>query len=53
MSKEELWSPLLVECKEHGDGSLAIEVVVCHPDCDEPLRIAFIQSNKYPSSNGQ
>jgi hypothetical protein len=43
--KEELWGSLLVECKEQDDGSLAVEVVVFHPDWDEPLRIASIQSN--------
>ncbi len=43
--KEELWGSLLVECKEQDDGSLAVEVVVCHPDWDEPVRIASIQSN--------
>ena len=42
--KQELWGSLLVECKEQDDGSLAIEVVICHPDWDEPLRIASIQS---------
>jgi hypothetical protein len=38
---------LLVECKEQDNGSLAVEVDVCHPnwDADEPLRIASIQSN--------
>jgi hypothetical protein len=43
--KEELWGSLLVECKEQDDGSLAVEVVICHPDWDEPLRIASIQSD--------
>jgi len=43
--KEEFWSSLLVECKEQDDGSLAVDVVVFHPDWDEPLRIASIQSN--------
>lgn len=43
--KEELWDSLLVECKEQDDGSLTVEVVVFHPDWDEPLRIASIQSN--------
>ena len=42
--KQELWGSLLVECKEQDDGSLAVEVVICHPDWDEPLRIASIQS---------
>jgi hypothetical protein len=43
--KQEFWGSLLVECKEQDDGSLAVEVVVCHPDWDEPRRIASIQSN--------
>jgi len=43
--KEEFWGSLLVECKEQNDGSLTVEVVVFHPDWDEPLRIASIQSN--------
>jgi hypothetical protein len=48
-SKDGLWGSLLVECKEQDDGSLAVDVVVFHPDWDEPLRIASIQSNP---SNG-
>ena len=44
-SKEGLWGSLLVECKEQDDGSLAVEVVVFHPDWDEPKRIASLQSN--------
>jgi hypothetical protein len=43
--KEETWSSLLVECKEQDDGSLVVEVVVFHPDWDEPVRIASIQSD--------
>jgi hypothetical protein len=43
--REEFWGSLLVECKEQDDGSLVVEVVVFHPDWDEPLRIASIQSN--------
>ncbi len=43
--KEEFWGSLLVECKERDDGSLVVEVVVFHPDWDEPLRIASIQSD--------
>ena len=49
-SKEGLWGSLLVECKEQDDGSLAVEVVVFHPDWDEPMRIASIQSNP-PNGN--
>ncbi len=43
--KEEFWGSLLVECKEQDDGSLTVEVVVFHPDWDEPVRIASMQSN--------
>lgn len=43
--KEEMWGSLLVECKEQDDGSLAVEVVVCHPEWDESVRIASLQSN--------
>jgi hypothetical protein len=42
---EEVWGSLLVECNEKDDGSLAVEVLVYHPDWDEPLRIASIQSD--------
>ncbi len=42
--KEEFWGSLLVECKEQDDGSLTVEVVVFHPDWDEPRRIASLQS---------
>jgi hypothetical protein len=51
--KEEFWGSLLVECKEQDDGSLAVEVVVFHPDWDEPLRIASIQSNPSNGSGAQ
>ena len=43
--KEEMWVALQVKCDEKEDGSLAVQVVVCNPDWDEPLRIASIQSN--------
>ena len=42
--KQELWGSLLVECKEQEDGSLSVEVVVFHPDWEEPVRIASLQS---------
>jgi hypothetical protein len=42
--KQELWGSLLVECKEQDDGSLAVEVVVFHPDWEEPVLIASLQS---------
>jgi hypothetical protein len=44
-SREEMWSSVLVTCKERDDGSLAVEVLTCHPDWDEPVRIASVESN--------
>src|SRR6267378_6361701 len=49
--KEEFWGSLLVECKEQDDGSLAVEVVVFHPDWDEPRRIASLQSKPSNKNN--
>jgi hypothetical protein len=43
--KEEMWVSLQVKCDEREDGSLTVQVVLCNPDWDEPLRIASIQSN--------
>jgi|SRR5712691_11487317 len=43
--KAEMWVSLQVRCKEQEDSSLAVQVVICNPDWDEPLRIASIQSN--------
>ena len=48
--KQELWGSLLVECKEQDDGSLAVEVVVFHPDWEEPVRIASLQSGPCDAS---
>jgi hypothetical protein len=39
------WESVLVTCKEQADGMLFVEVVICHPDWDEPLRVASIRSN--------
>jgi len=43
--QEEMWDSLLIECKEQEDGSLTVEVVVCHPDWEEPVRVASMESN--------
>lgn len=43
--KEEFWGSVLIECKEQDDGSLAVDVIIFHPEWDEPLKIASIQSN--------
>jgi len=42
---EQIWDSLLVECKELANGTLTMDVVLCHPDWDEPVRIASIESN--------
>lgn len=34
-----------MECKERGDGTLNVEIIVCHPDWNEPVRIASVESN--------
>ncbi len=49
--KEEMWVSLQVKCKEQEDGSLAVQVVICNPDWEEPLRIASIQSNSTDSNS--
>jgi hypothetical protein len=51
--KQELWGSLLVECKEQDDGSLAVEVVVFHPDWEEPVRIASLQSRPCDGSSAK
>jgi len=43
--REEMWVSLQVKCDENEDGTLAVQVVLCNPDWDEPVRIASIQSN--------
>jgi hypothetical protein len=42
---EEIWDSLLVECKERADGTLTVDIIVCHPDWDEPVRVASVESN--------
>jgi hypothetical protein len=41
---QEMWESLHVTCNEQEDGSLAVEVVVFHPDWEEPVRIASLRS---------
>jgi hypothetical protein len=50
---EEIWDSLVIECKEWADGTLAMEVVVCHPDWDEPVYIASIESNPKKAEPGE
>ncbi len=43
---EEMWDSVVVVCQEEQDGTLAIRVVLCHPDWDEPREIAMIRSSQ-------
>ncbi len=42
--EEEMWDSVQILCKEHADGSLTVEVLVCHPDWEEAQTIAAIHS---------
>jgi len=42
--EEEMWNSVQILCKEQEDGSLTAEVLVCHPDWEEPQTIAAIHS---------
>jgi hypothetical protein len=42
--EEEMWDSVHILCKERADGSLTIEILVCHPDWEEPQAIAAIHS---------
>jgi hypothetical protein len=48
---EEIWDSVLVFCQVGEDGVLTTKVVVCHPDWDQQLQIASIQSMR--SADGQ
>lgn len=41
---EEVWGSVVVLCQEEADGALAIRVVLCHPDWDEPKEVAHTRS---------
>lgn len=43
---EETWDSVVVLCQEEEDGVLAIRVLLCHPDWDEPREIAVIRSSR-------
>jgi len=42
--EEEMWDSVHILCKEQPDGSLTVEVLVCHPDWEEPQKVAAIHS---------
>ena len=41
---QEIWDSVLIFCQAGEDGRLTTRVVVCHPDWDQDLQIACIQS---------
>lgn len=43
--EEEMWDSVQILCKEQSDGSLTVEVVICHPDWEEVKTIATIHSS--------
>lgn len=47
---QEMWDSVQIPCKEQSDGSLTVEVVVCHPDWEEAKTIAAIHSR--PQDDG-
>jgi len=47
--EEEMWDSVHIVCKEQRDGSLTVEVVVCHPDWEEAKTIAAIHSRPQDS----
>ncbi len=48
--EEEMWDSVHILCKEQPDGSLTVEVLVCHPDWEEAKTIAAIHSR--PQNDG-
>ena len=50
--EEEVWNSVQILCKEQTDGSLTVEVFVCHPDWEEPQTIAAIHSRPQDSDTG-
>jgi hypothetical protein len=41
----EMWDSIIVVCQSNEDGSLTSKVIVCHPDWDQHLQIANVQSH--------
>lgn len=40
----EIWDSIIILCEETEHGSLSARVIVCHPDWNQHLQIAHIQS---------
>ena len=48
--QQEMWDSVQILCKEQSDGSLTVEVIVCHPDWEEAKTVAAIHSR--PQDDG-
>ncbi len=44
-----LWDSIIVLCEETADGVLSAKVIVCHPDWEQQLQVAHIQSRSINS----
>jgi hypothetical protein len=40
----DIWDSVIILCQENEDGNLSAKVIVCHPDWEQHLQIAHIQS---------
>ena len=40
----EIWDSVIILCEETPQGTLSTRVIVCHPDWEQQLQIAHIQS---------
>ncbi len=40
----EIWDSVIILCQQTDDGNLSAKVIVCHPDWEQQLQIAHIQS---------
>jgi hypothetical protein len=43
-NEEQMWDSVHILCKEQEDGTLSVEVLICHPDWEEAQTIASIHS---------
>ncbi len=42
--RAEMWDSVVVKCCKAEDGSVAVRVLLCNPDWEEPLQIACVRS---------
>lgn len=40
----EFWDSIIILCEEIDDGVMSAKIIVCHPDWDQHLQIAHLQS---------